>query len=77
MVGRKGKNILRAGTQAQADKILEEQEHLISRVCDEVTDGDSDCMMGDRKLFPNSLILNKACSVHLSVPPSIHNEILK
>ena len=42
MVGRKGKNILRAGTQAQADKILKEQEDLISRVCDEVTDGDDD-----------------------------------
>ena len=40
MVGRKGKNTLKAGTQAQADRILQEQEELISRVCDGVTDSD-------------------------------------
>ena len=40
MFGRKGKNILKAGTQAQADRILKEQDELISRVCDGVTDSD-------------------------------------
>ena len=40
MVGRKGKNTIKAGTQAQADRILQEQEELINKVCDGVTDID-------------------------------------
>ena len=39
---KKEENIIRAGTKAQADKILEQQEKFIGRVCGEVTEREDD-----------------------------------
>ena len=40
MGGKKEENTIRAGTKAQADEILEEQENLISKVGGEVTESE-------------------------------------